>query len=45
MRSRTDQAKQVVFEVTRQVARLAQAQLADASARFRRAGFAHRGAT
>jgi IS5 family transposase len=30
MRSRTDQAKQVVFEVTGQVARLAQAQLADA---------------
>jgi IS5 family transposase len=30
MRSRTDQAKQVVFEVTRQVASLAEAQLADA---------------
>jgi transposase, IS5 family len=30
MRSRTDQAKQVVLEVTGQVARLAQAQLADA---------------
>ena len=30
MRSRTDQAKQVVFEVTGQVARLAEAQLADA---------------
>jgi transposase, IS5 family len=29
MRSRTDQAKQVVFEVTGQVARLAEAQLAD----------------
>ena len=30
MRSRTGQARQVVFEVTRQVARLAEAQLADA---------------
>jgi IS5 family transposase len=30
MRSRTDQAKQVVFEVTRQVAGLAEVQLADA---------------